>query len=461
MKLLLLTFAALLLCAARQLHAQPAEAPPAVEVLWQIQATTNDLRAVQSWASPGYYRAGTGFVYSASFVVYHRDLGGTNISRSTYHAAEGGTGDWNWDYRSDYLYQAQWSGPIPATALLTASSYTRWAVNADPPVVGQDATSEWSTNYYWAPDGGRKASQTDAAGWTERNPPSEGYNGYYETWNNTVNMDTVLELFAGGPTNSSEDVTIQLNASVYDNLRGRYLTWDEFTVAGRTPNTNNNVFLLMQDNQRTNLVFSFSPTNGLPANVPAGSYDYSFGAWPVRDFVRIGVDKNRLAGIDLDGTNDLTTAASPHVFWVNDDNDTYDSAISDYVDANGASTYSSNLIVNHRDLEDFERLAIRFPSFAYYDPTALWSLRLTAPTSLKFFAGTSDSRAHVNSPDTAAQLTGPTQQPGTCLGGGQPHTHTPGLGGESGAAKLPTHLLPLRGRDGGNRRVAGGTPAEW
>lgn len=179
----------------------------------------------------------------------------------------------------------------------------------------------------------------------------------------------------------------------------------------------------MQDNQRTNLVFSFSPTNSLPTNVPAGSYDYSFGAWPVRDFVRIGVDKDRLAGIDLDGTNDLTTAASPHVFWINDDNDAYDGTISDYVDDNGASTYSWNRIVNPRDLEDFERLAIRFPSFAYYDATATWSLRLTAPTSLKFFAAANGSRDHVESLATATQLTQqfiPQGQPGCYLGEANP-----------------------------------------
>jgi hypothetical protein len=404
------------------LRAQINELPPEVRILTYTNDVYSHRDGSQDWIYSEGNRHGGGYVRSRNLTRYSRAGGGEITNFWAWHTYEGGYGGGDWNYYTESRNTTLWTGPCPAIAY--AWSYwtnSSWWEGMETPSAGSDQSSSTDTNHIWEPSESRKAYLLDnQPNWTlifNSGPPHQGY---FEKWTNYTKVETALELFAGGATNSTEDVTIMVNASVYDNLRGRYLTGSEFTVAGRIPNANNNVFLLMQDNQRTNLVFSFSPTNTLPTNVPPGSYDYSFGAWPVRDVIRIGVDKDRSGGIDMDGTNDLTTAASPHVFWINDDNDTYDSSISDYVDANGASTYSSNLIVNHRDLEDFERLAIRFPSYAYYDATATWSLRLTAPTSLKLFATTSDSRAHVNSSATAAQLTDPTEQPGTCLGEANP-----------------------------------------
>jgi len=85
---------------------------------------------------------------------------------------------------------------------------------------------------------------------------------------------------------------MQLNVWAYDNLRGRWLTWNEIAVtAGEpagaaltlTPDPNDNVFFLMQDNERAQVSFIFSPTNTLPTNLPPGAVeDVSFYAWPAR-----------------------------------------------------------------------------------------------------------------------------------------------------------------------------------
>lgn len=422
--LLRLTLAALLFSTGTA-RAQTGEAAPEVRVLAYTNSSSSYREGSQDWNYPEGNRHGGGFLASTEATRYHRYNGGQISTYSAWHTYEGGYGDGDWNYYTASSSGTSWVGPCPATATIFSywTNSTWWeGMEAAVPDSGQSSSTD--TNYVWEPGESRRAWYAEnVPNWTlifDSGPPHQGY---FEKWVSYTSVDTTLELFAGGPTNSTEDLTIMVNASVYDNLRGRYLTGNEFTVAGRTPNANNNVFLLMQDNQRTNLVFSFSPTNSLPTNAPPGSYDYTFGAWPVRDVIRIGVDKDRLAGIDLDGTNDLTTAASPHVFWINDDNDTYDNAISEFVDANGASTYSWNRIVNPRDLEDFERLAIRFPSYAYYDTTATWSLRLTAPTSLKLFAAANDSRGHVESLATATQLTQqfiPQGQPGCFLGEANP-----------------------------------------
>ncbi len=361
----------------------------------------------QDWAYPDGNRHGGGYTLSYNATSYSRYGGGQITNYWAWNSYESGYGGGAFNVYDETRNSTLWYGACPATATIwNYRTNANWSEGMDGPATSWDQSFSTDTNWLWEPGESRKALNiTFQPDWTLEFDWGLPHLGCYYKRTNYTAVDTTLELFAGGATNSTEDVTMLVNASVYDNLRGRYLTWNEFTVAGRTPSTNYNVFLLMQDNQRTNLTFSFNPTNALPANTPPGSYDFTFWAWPTRDTVRIGVDKNRDGSIDLDGTNDLTTAAMPHVFWTNDDSDNYDSALDDQVDQNGASTYGWNRIANTRDLEDFERLAIRFPSYAYYDTEAIWSLRLTSPGPLKLFATASDSRTHVESPATAWQLT--------------------------------------------------------
>jgi len=434
--LLALAFLALTTAA----RAQNYELPPEVRILTYTNSSYSDAPGYQDWAYPEGNRHGGGYTRSHNITAYSRDNGGQITNFYGWNSYESGYGGGTWNVYNESRDSTLWFGPCPATAQVY-SYYTNswWWEGMEMPSTDWNASLDYTTNYVWEPYESRQALNISfQPTWTLEFDWGLPHLGCYYKRTNYTQVDTTLELLSGGYTNATDDVTMQLNVWAFDNLRGRWLTWDEITVTvgtppgvddswlraftggaaalNLTPDTNNNVYFLSQDNQRLQVRFSFHPTNALPTNAVTGSYDYSFWAWPARHYVLVGVDKNRDGSIDLDGTNDLTSAAAPHAFWINDDRDEYDSSISDYVDANGASTYSSNLIVNHRDLEDFERLAIRFPSFAYYDPTALWSLRVTAPAPLKFFAGTSDSRAHVSSPDTAAQLTDPTQRPGTCMG---------------------------------------------
>ncbi|NBV21901.1 MAG: hypothetical protein EBS05_08265 [Proteobacteria bacterium] len=132
----------------------------------------------------------------------------------------------------------------------------------------------------------------------------------------------------------------------------------------------------------------------MPTNVPPGSVeDISFWVQAVRYHVRVGVDKNRDGSIDLDGTNDLTTAASPYVFWINNDNDKLGNPFSggseiDWFDATSSGVsgipndYAWNIIHTERDLEDFTRVDIRLPAV---DFGTNWEVHLTFSGQLKFF----------------------------------------------------------------------------
>ncbi len=228
------------------------------------------------------------------------------------------------------------------------------------------------------------------------------HQGYFEKWTNYARTETTLELLAGGYADSTNDVILQVNVWAWDNLRQRYLTWNEITVsawdgtATGSPtvlplDTNSNVGFLMQDGQRTNLSFTFSPTNALPTNAVPGSYDYSFWVYPSRYKMHVGVDKNRDFAIDLDSGTDHTTVLSPYVFWVNDDNDTsghpFGDAEVDWYDAPSATSsgfandYAYNYVHTERDLEDYTRLDIRLPNIL---SSTNWFVRINFDGQLKF-----------------------------------------------------------------------------
>lgn len=233
--------------------------------------------------------------------------------------------------------------------------------------------------------------------------------------------DCSFRLLAGGPTNSTDKVLIELDVLVWDNCNWcvvdpttYYIT---YTGGYSSLDTNGVAYLGCQDNGQ----YTFDLT-GLPHIPYTGSnYDYSIYITATRHKLKIGVDANRDGSIDLYGTNDLTSATSPHNFWINNDRDVWDSAKQDYydVDSSTGSDYSLSNISTARDMEDFERIAIRLPDCVLnHGNSSIWSLALQSRTPIKIFYSSTDSRAHVEDIVFAQTLVNQngTQNPGACLG---------------------------------------------
>jgi hypothetical protein len=96
-----------------------------------------------------------------------------------------------------------------------------------------------------------------------------------------------------------------------------------------------------------------------PTVIGTNSDYYSFDVHAEAVPLQLAVDANRDGGIQFDDS-DTTTADKPYRFWINNDNDYYDSNIADYADLNPASGSDANnfAIGCPRDLEDYTRLWI-------------------------------------------------------------------------------------------------------
>jgi hypothetical protein len=394
------------------LAAQSPEAPAEINVLTYTNSNYHHHDGYQQWIySPTESRTGGGYLRTHDIARFHRYGGGYHSNFWANHSFA--VGEDPYEYYHEYRNATAWFGPLPTTAVWASYSTNYWWW----PWMANAETSAYSdggvhTDYSWSPPESRKAHYTeDVPNWTLIFHWGAPHQGYFEKWTNGTTVDTTLELFSGGASNSTADVTMQLNVWAYDNLRGRWLTWNEIGITvgapptadtswlrfgpggtgtlTLTPDSSDNVFLLMQDNQRAQITFSFNPTNALPTNLPPGAVeDVSFYAWPARHHLLVGVDKNRDGSIELDGTNDLTSAASPYVFWVNNDTDRfeYDSNgnITNQRDfESGTRDFDETLITSPRDLEDYTRLNVRLPLIDYLQ--ASWQVRLTYSGQVKLF----------------------------------------------------------------------------
>lgn len=420
---------ALLLAMLPSGRAQDYEYPPEIKILnyWDQHYDHRD--GYQEWHYPDYIRRGLGFIENYNLTAYYRYSGGIITNYAGYHTAEGDQyGGWNnYNYSTNATF---WNGPCPATATqIYAWTNISAAWDGSYVYTNADLSVNVDTNYTWEPYwGGRHVSTQDAWPWTlifDWGPP---HTGYREQGTNYQHTRTTFELFTGGVTNATNDVTLQVNVWAYDNLRQRFLEGNEIQAKARSLNspnnsyltpgmwtpasgptplqfdTNGNAYFLAADNERYELTFAFTPTTALPTNVPPGATeDISFWAYSARYHVRVGVDKNRDGSIDLDGTNDLTTAATPYVFWVNNDNDDFDGIMSDYVDAGGPSDYERNVIHNARDLEDYDRIAIRLPDCIFQN-NQYWQLEIKSTVPIKLFHATTDAKTHVTDGDYATNL---------------------------------------------------------
>lgn len=441
--LILLTLSILALLATYpRAHAQPVEAHPEVRVLTYTNVSSHWRVGSQDWQYPdGGVRHGGGEISGSTTIRFHRYHGGYHRNSSRYHTFEGGAGGGGWDYFNSSTVATSWLGPCPADASQSSwwSNYTTWPGN-ETPGVDSGTFSETLTNYTWEPYESRTVRSGESVmNWTlifDSGPPHQGY---FEKWSHTNHTDTGLEVFGGGWPGSSNDVTMQLNVWAYDNLRQRYLTWNEMTVhveitdlstvivpivggvpviptLDLTPDTNGNVFFLMQDNAKRAFNLSFHPTNGLPTDVPPGSVvDVSFWANPTRhQYLYAGVDRNGDSVIEITGTNDLTTSTQPYLFWVNNDWETFSQSTfitgtlyyefdDKKTTTNGITDFLLDYIHNERDLEDFSRLHLQ-AQLPFAD-AADWGVRIKGG-DLKLFGGSDGTLDYLKSPTKGSALVG-------------------------------------------------------
>lgn len=417
---------------------QDPEAAAEINVLTYTNSSYHHHDGYQQWIySPTQSRTGGGFLRTHDIARFHRYGGGYQSNFWANHSFA--VGEDPYEYYHEYRNATAWFGPLPADAVWASYSTNYWWW----PWMANAETSAYSdggvhTNYWWSPPESRKALYAeDVPNWTLIFHWGEPHQGYFEKWTNGTTVDTTLELFTGGVTDSTNDVTMQLNVWAYDNLRGRWLTWNEITVTvgtppsadtswlrfgpggtgtlTLTPDSNDNVFLLMQDNQRTQVNFSFHPTNALPTNLPPGAVeDVSFYAWPARHHLLVGVDRNRDGSIELDGTNDLTSAALPYVFWANNDFDEHHQTgvlerwfIGDYweyddVESRSQYDFSTPYVGNERDIEDYTLLAVSLPSVVATNGD--WTVSLIAPGPVKFLASPVSDFTYLSDPAVSSQI---------------------------------------------------------
>jgi len=412
--------------------AQSSEAPAEINVLTYTNSNYHHHDGFQQWIySPTESRTGGGYLRIHDIAHFHRYGGGYHSNFWANHSFA--VGEDPYEYYHEYRNATAWFGPLPADAVWASYStnywWWPWMANAETSAYPDGGTH---TEYWWSPPESRKALYAeDVPNWTLIFHWGEPHQGYFEKWTNGTTVDTTLELFTGGVTNSANDVTMQLNVWAYDNLRGRWLTGNEFTVtvgglpgAGNpfvpfgggtalalTPDTSDNVYFLAQDNQHAQITFSFHPTNALPTNLPPGAVeDVSFYAWPARHHLLVGVDKNRDGNIELDGTNDLTSAAAPYVFWANNDRDTFHEInsviLGNYFEfddvEDGPTDFSYTDIHNERDVEDFSLLAVRVPDFVRTNEG--WTVSVQSAGSIKLFLSPVSDFSYLSDAATTALL---------------------------------------------------------
>lgn len=352
--------------AVKNLCAQPSAVvtPPEVRILTYTNASYHYHDGQQDWIySPTETRHGGGYLRTHNKSTFHRHTGGTHTNFSGNHSYATGYPqiyEWYVETRSTI----NWAGPLPATSSFW-SYYTNtyWFDGMTAFIPDEGSSSSTETNFTWEPSESRKMFRSeDVPDWTFIFTWGEPHQGYFEKWTNHTGVETTLELSAGVYPDPIQDTAIILNVWAYDNLRQRFLTQNEFTVGGRTPDLNGNLFYRIKDNQRTNLTYNFSPTNALPTDALPGSHDYSFWAHPQWVHFSIAVDRNADEQIEHYWTNDLTTVDLPYLFWANNDRDFFQAhsgpgpSYYEFDDiqttTNSATDFGFAYIHNERDLED-------------------------------------------------------------------------------------------------------------
>ncbi len=203
------------------LRAQSPELPPEVRILAYTNGASSHREGTQDWFYPDGNRHGEGYIRDSSATRYHRYGGGQITTYYAYHSAEGGYGGGGWDYYTQNSSGTAWSGPCPATAYLTGFwTNSSWYEGMEMPSTDWNQSASTDTNFVWEPSEARAAASTQGVPWTlifNSGPPHQGY---FERWNSSTRVDTTLELYAGGATNSTEDVTFptQLHRSTSEHL---------------------------------------------------------------------------------------------------------------------------------------------------------------------------------------------------------------------------------------------------
>jgi len=391
------------------LHGQNYEEPPTVTILTYTNLHYRFLEATQDWFYVEGPYSGYGAIREDNQTMFHRDHGGFRTNYHYWTSSAKGAIMQNWDTSTENSDSALWHGSSAPTIAWVTSCYSNYLTypGLPTPHVSSDQSQDWETNYWYQPWDARKTWRFEDAPWTMLYNYGQPHTGYYEKWTNYTWTDTTLEVFSGGVTNSAADVTMELQVWVYDHVLNRYLAAHEFTVNGRAPDANGYVYFLMQDNQRLSLSFSITAIGTMGPGSMNGT-DYSFWAYPARHHLRVGVDQNRDGTIDLDGTNDLTHAGSPYVFWVNNDNDKLGNPFGDdevdWFDAETSGSaafpndYAWNFIHTERDLEDYSRIDIRLPAL---DLGTNWVVRLSFGGKLKFMVSPCDGFQYLMDPNLA------------------------------------------------------------
>jgi len=414
----------LLLLTTAPAWAQNSEATPEVRILTYTNTAYSDAPGYQGWIYPdGGTRTGGGYTRSYSATEFSRYSGGQVTNFWAWRSYEGGYGGGGWDYYYESKTATFWSGQCPTAAVNWSywTNFYSWEGVAMP-YNDWDQSSSTDTNFTWEPYEARQAlSISFQPTWTLEFDWGLPHTGCYYKRTNYSQVDTTLEVFAGGFPDSTNEVMIQLNVWASDNVRGRWLTWNEVTVTYRSatgtlvsqqPDTNNNVFIPMQDNQWLPVSFSFSPTNDLPTNALPGSFDFTFWAWAGRQSFLMGVDRNGDGSIELYGTNDATSSSLPFLFWPNDDRDYYayhDSIFTlpayyefDDIQPGPGTDYYLDYIHSERDVEDFAPLIIQIP-FSQWDTN--WFLRITGG-KVKLFVGGDGGLTYLIDPTASSALVG-------------------------------------------------------
>jgi len=410
-------FLLLLLLSGLELRGQGNEEQPNVTILTYTNLHYRFLQATQDWVYADGKYSGYGAIREHNKTEFHRYLGGfrTNYQYWT-SSGQGGQnyGWWNYSTSTESSDSALWQwSSLPGIAWTTTSVSNYWTYDGlTTPYVWTDQTQGLDTNFWYEPWEARSSLFAEVVPWTMLYHLGAPHTGYFEKWTNYNWTDTTLEVFSGGVTNSTEDVTVQLQVWAYDHVQNRYLAANEFSVNGRAPDTNGNVYFLMQDNQRLSLSFSCTPFSTMGPGSMNGT-DYSFWAYPTRHHHFAAVDRNGDGQIEFTGTNDLTAQNLRYLFWVNNDWETFKQSTlvtgelyyefdDAQITSSGGTDFHLDYIHNERDLEDFARLHIQVP--IPFTGTN-WGVRIKGG-DLKFFGGTDGTQNYLTDTNVATSLVG-------------------------------------------------------
>lgn len=322
------------------------------------------------------------------FISWRRDFGGTENYSDDLQVSQ----SWGPPNRCVNKFIATWV-PLPSLGTKT-EHYELWEFGV---LVHHQATTQNDISTPTFPmEYVSTVGITPPPWWLIANPEGGDLTLYQD--NTIKTAQTTVEFFSGGFPSSTTNRMWVLQFQGWDQsangavMDAAYLTnFAGVTIGGVPVDANGVAYFRMADYRTTNV----TPL------LPAAFSNYTYAIAPTELTSSIAFDANNDGQINLYGTNDLTTSAAPFVFWVNNDRDVWSNNDQDFIDVTPATgnDYAQDWIHNARDLEDYNRLAIRIPAVVCRDTN--WQCRISYGGKIKLFTYPYDDNRHVQDQDFA------------------------------------------------------------